>query len=190
MKFSTGRDVVITISGLGLMVAAFIFFVYLPGKHACDEYRRQIDAADKQIRQIPLKVAELEVLRDEVEERREELGKTVTLMPNEADLHNVIREVANLAKMSDLEVTRLEPLTPIDHETYQIMPFQLNMSGKFYGMAAFLRGLESRERLFTIKELSLTSDDRRNPGIVAGDVYFSVYVRRTDSSDSNENDAS
>lgn len=190
MKYSVSRDTILTILGLAAMVVGFVFIVYLPGKKNRDEVNQKIAKAAKQIEEIPKKVAELDALRSDIQRQEEFLRDNVRRLPEQADLHNVVRDIADLARAANLEVIRQQPQKAVTHSSYQIIPVQLIISGKFFGIAQFLHGIESRERLFLIREFSLNSENRRAPGIVEGDMYFSVYVRRGEISDSNENDTS
>ncbi len=190
MKYSVGRDTILTILGLATMVVAFVFIVYLPGKKSCDEINQKIAAASKQIEGIPWKVAELDSLHGDIRRHEEFLRDNVRRFPDQADLHNVIRDIADLARAANLEVTQLKPQKAVIHESYEIIPFELTITGRFFGVAQFLHGIESRERLFSFQEFSLNSDTKRNPGVVEGEMYFSVYIRRAEISDSNENNDS
>ena len=57
-------------------------------------------------------------------------------------------------------------------------------------MAEFLRELENQPRLFTIEELTISKQDERFGQIRGANVYFSVYVKNTESDNSAEYDAS
>ena len=190
MKDPVRRDTLLTIIGLSLMVVAFIFVIFLPGKKACAEIKREIADANKSIQEIPLRVAEVESLKKEIRKRQDYLKETDRLMPVDADLHAVIRQVAYLARNSNLDDGPLKPQPSIQHETYRVIPYQLSFTGDFRGIATFLHGLESQDRLFTVEEFDLTSRDESRPGTINGDITFSVYIRRAKVVNYNENDAS
>lgn len=190
MKDPVRRDNLLTIVGMSLMIAFFLFAVYMPGQKACDEAETQIAAAKKEIQDLPMRTVEFEKLKKKIQDQKNYLNKTEKLAPEESDLQRVIRQVSDLARNSDLVVGPVKPQSEITHSSYVAVPFQLSFTGSFRGIATFLKGLESQERLITVEELSLSGDDERNWGNIAGEMNFSVYIRRTESPDSDENNAS
>lgn len=186
MKDAVRRDMLLLIIGLSLMVAVFVFLVYLPGQRADAATRREIAAADEIIRQIPQRVAELESLGREFRLRKQYLEVADQVMPAEGHLSSVLREVAEQAESAELQVTRLEPLTPVAQESYECIPIRIAIEGHFSRIAAFLHGLEKNPRLFTVKEMRLTSREWEEQGNIEGDVLFCVYACKADFSDSAE----
>lgn len=190
MNDPTRRDSMLTIGALLLMSALFGFAVYLPGSRASEKVRGEIEAAEQSIQQIPQRVAELQLLRDKIAKRQSYLKRTSNLIPSDTNVHSVLMHVAGLAESSQLHVTRLEPLTPIDHETYSLIPFQVSFSGPFHGIAAFLKGLVETDRLVTIQQFDLKSNPNDVRQTRQADVHFSVYVRRAEVSGFDEFDTS
>ena len=190
MKDPVRRDSLLTVMGLALLVAFFMFFVYLPNQRTATQLNREIAAAEQSIRDIPVRLAELELLGKELALRNDYLKETERLMPADADLHAVVRQVADLAENSGLTVTQLKPLPKTVHQSYQVFPFQVGLQGGFRGIATFLKGLEVYERLFTVEEFSLTAENERIEQLVDADMHFSVYVRCAESSESADNNAS
>lgn len=190
MKDTARRDSLLTVIGLALLVAFFMFFVYLPNQRAAAKLKREIAAAEQSIRDIPLRLAELESLGKELALRGGHLRETERLMPTDADVHILVRQVADLAENSGLTVTQLKPLPKTVHQSYQALPFQVGFRGGFRGIAMFLKGLEAEERLFTVEELSLAAENEQTGRSVNADMHFSVYVRCAESSESADNDAS
>ena len=190
MKDPVRRDNILTITGLSLMAGVFVFAVYLPGHKACERVRGEIQAAEQSIQAIPLRLAELEKLKGDVAKRQAYLQEMQRAVPMDAAIHDVIREVSDLARQSDLQVTRLEPLKLIGYESYERFPFRLTCRGKFRSLLAFARGLEDRSRLFLVDELKLSRESKGTGEDVDGDIYFSVYRNLNDSSESDEKEKS
>lgn len=190
MKDPVRRDSLLTVVGLALLVAVFMFVVYLPGRNAADRLEREIAAAEQSIHDVPARIAELESLGAALGLRNDFLKETEQLIPGDSDLHTVICQVADLAENCGLAVTRLEPLPKTVHQSYQTLPFRVSFRGGFRGIVTFLRGLEERARLFTIEEFSITGENEQIGDNVDADIHFSVYVRRAESSESADNNAS
>jgi Tfp pilus assembly protein PilO len=184
------RDSWCTVFGLAALAGAFWFAVYVPAQRNATHIRAEITAAEQAIGQVPLRVAELEMLQNEAQVRRNYLRTAERMMLREFEVHDVIAQVARLAAEARLTVTKLEPQSPIGQETYQVLPFRASFSGEYNGVVSLLRGLEQSERLFTVKEFTLSGDEGRDGNNLRGDVDFSIYVRRAGRSDFDENNAS
>jgi Tfp pilus assembly protein PilO len=186
MGFSLRRDSLITIGGVALSAAVFVFAIYLPGRKLSRQTKREIAAASQTVCDFPLRVAELNSLHQSVRERDSFLDRSAVLVPGEANVHAVLGQVTRLADTANLAVTRLEPLPRIEHESYVTLPFRLTCAGGFLGITAFLRGLEQESRLFAVQEFSIAVPDKQMEQTAQADIYFSVYVKRAEYADSAE----
>ncbi len=190
MNNPLGRDSFITIAILSVSVAGFLFGVYFPAQKSAERIDREIAAAQQSIREVPLRIAELESLCKNLCLRNDFLWRTQQLIPPEANIHSILRQVTKLANKTHLKITRLEPLPAIEHKSYAVLPFRFSFTGPFQGMAEFLRGLENQPRMFTLEELTISNQEEHSSQSREADLYFSVYVKNTESDDSAEYDTS
>lgn len=182
------RDSLLTMTGFTVAAATFIFALYLPGHRDSIKVKAEIKSAEDSIREIPGKLAALERLTKDIEQSRSYLTKNRRLMPTDSDVGGVLREVSDLARNAGLQINRLEPQPPVEHETYIAQPFVLKFTGGFRGVMFFLRGLETRTRLYHIEEFSLKQENERIGETVETDMKFLVFSKRMDLPDSAEND--
>lgn len=182
------RDSLMAIAGFTAVASTFIFVLYLPGHRDSIKVTAEIKSAEESIREIPGKLTELERLKRGISERQGYLSKMQRLMPTETGIDGVLREVSELARNAGLQINRLEPQPPIEHETYLAQPFALKFTGGFRGVMSFLRGLETRQRLFHVEEFSLKQENERSGETVEADMKFLVFSKRADLPDSSEND--
>jgi Tfp pilus assembly protein PilO len=173
-------------AGFTVAVATFIFALYLPGHRDSIRVKTEIKSAEESIREIPGKLAALERLTKEVDSNRAYLGKNRRIIPTDPDIGGVLREVTDLARDAGLQVNRLEPQPPVEHETYVALPFVLKFTGGIRGVMFFLRGLESRARLFHVEGLAMKQENERAGENVETDMKFLVFPKRADSLDSTE----
>lgn len=180
------RGALVTIGGLALLSAAFLFFVFLPGQRKVVQVRKEIAEAERSIRDVPLRVAELESLRGDAGRRREYVASILERMPHDVDVHGLVRQVASLADRTRVKVSRIEPLAAVEHETYRVLPFRLGFQGDAEAIAHFLAGLESLPYLTVFPELAMSAESGRAGGTAEGDLHFAVYADRGDPADSAE----
>ncbi len=184
------RESLYTIVGLAVLSAVFLWGFYLPERKAGAAVRGEIADLQGTIRNVPVRVAELDLLRRRVEKRDAYLQKRRDSIPRSAEISAIIKHVASLARNADLRVTRLEPLPAVTSHSYQTLPFRIGLRGRFVGMVAFLKGLESDKRLVTFDAVSLKREQQDDASPIEADIYFSVYSGGGDSADPDENDAS
>ena len=174
-------------SGFTLMASVFLFAFYLPGHKASAVVRGEIANIEQSIRDIPLRVEELEQLRKEIEHREEYLARVQPAVPIDPDVHDLLDQVADLARNSSLSITRLQPLPIEIHESYQRLPFQLNFAGPYRGVVEFFKGIESGPRLFAVQKFSIRKENGKDKSAVQGDMQFSIYISHAEKPESDGN---
>lgn len=190
MKDTQRRDSLLTVMGLAVLVAAFVFLLYLPGRRRADSLRQEMQQADQVIRDVPLRLAELESLNGEIARRTAYLAETQPLFLSDAGQQTIVGQVAELARQAGLTIARQEPLPLVEHKSFRAMPFRVTIHGSFQGICQFLYGLERQEHLITVDELTFHAQSRQTAQAVLAEVSFSVYVMNGNRADSRDNDDS
>jgi len=181
------NDVAITAGGFTLLAAVFVFAFYLPESKTRARLEQEIRATEASIRDIPVRLAETAALEAQAAKTREAVTQLQKRVPGEADVHHMIQQVTALARRTQLQVSRIEPLAPAPQQAYQKLSFRMNFGGAYGNILKFLQGLEKQERLFTIDELATTKRSANSGKTVECDMVFSVYVTHTEKSDFTEN---
>jgi Tfp pilus assembly protein PilO len=177
MKVLARYDTLIAIIGAGLMTIGFYFGVFHPGLQAAGRIDSDIAQIQSQLNSLPLQMAEREQMQWRLDQRREQVLKMATMLPERIEVADVLREVADLANLSQLTITRLEPLTPNEFLSYSALPFSLSCKGDFDRIARFLSGLENQPRLVTCDDVTLTRGTDPGDRQIQASVNFSVYSR-------------
>lgn len=184
------RDSLLTIIGLSIPAAVYVFAVSIPAGRVTKRIRNEIKSTQQTIQSVPLRVAELNSLHKTIRQRCTALHGMDRLFPRNPDLHTVIQNAARFAEQAHLTVTRLEPKDAVDKASYRIQPFHVHLRGTFGGIVRFLHKLETSPRLVTVSQCSLVRKEGEFGDDIEVDVDFTVYVNSADNSDSNDNDAS
>lgn len=190
MKATLRKDSILTIFGFALITGVFLFAFYLPEAKVLAKVKQEIKAVQDEVQNIPFRLAEIESLQNDVTRRKTFVSNARAWVPFDPDVHAVIHQVAELARNSDLQITRLEPRAAVAHATFQEVPFRLSFSGSFREMATFFKGLESRDRLFTVQQFTLKQKDGKAASTIEADLHFSVLIGHAEFADSAENNGS
>ena len=180
MKDPVRRDNLLTIVGLSIIAAVFVFAIYLPGYRAAARLRAEISTAEHQIREIPVRVAELELLHQRLEARRKYLQERGSVFAADPGVHEIIHEVALAGSRAGLEITRLEPLAPSSAASFQTLPFRLSFRGRYHACMHFVHALELQSRLMRIEDLRIFSESGKSGSVVQGELNFAVYARKAE----------
>lgn len=184
------HDRLIAIVGTAVLTVGFFLGVLRPGQLKARAIEAEVSQVQTQLTALPVQIAEREHLQAKLNERREQAGRLADLVPSHVEVSGVLQEVAQLAKRSQVTITRLEPMPQNDFASYSALPFSLGCKGEFARVTKFLSGLETQTRLVTFGEVALTRGTDSNDRQVQASVSFSVYSRHADSARSAENASS
>ena len=171
----------IAIVGTAVLTVGFFLGVVRPGQLKARAIQADVLQTQSQLISLPVQIAEREHLQAKLGERREQTERQANLAPAQVDVSDVLHEVAQLAKHSQVTITRLEPMPQNDFAAYSALPFSLGCKGEFARVAKFLSGLETQSRLVTFGEVALTRGTSSNNRQVQASVSFSVYSRHANS---------
>ena len=181
MKALARHDRLIAIIGTAVLTVGFFYGVLRPGQLKARAIQGEVSQTQSQLTSLPVQIAERGHLQTKLEERREQTQRLATLVPAQVDVSDVLHEVAQLAKQSQVAITRLEPMPQNDFASYSSLPFSLGCKGEFTRVTKFLAGLETQSRLVTFGEVALTRGADSKDRQVQANVSFSVYSRHANS---------
>lgn len=158
MKDSRTFELARTGGVLLAMTLAYLFFVHRPGVNELRRIEQRIASANQELNQLPVRLAEVEHLRERIDTLRREatIHPAAPLMTS-----RLLKTVAQVAKTHQLAVDRLEPLEPLDLATHQVASVRAQLSGTFFQWSQLLAQLDDLPEELEILECRLTIDDSR-----------------------------
>lgn len=182
MKALARHDRLIAIIGTAVLTVGFFVGVLRPGQLKARAIQAEVAQTQSQLTSLPVQIAEREHLQAKLDARREQTEQQANRVPLQVDVSDVLHEVSQLAKSSQVTITRLEPMPQNDFASYSALPFSLGCKGDFARVTKFLSGLETQSRLVTFGEVALTRSADSKDRQVQASVSFSVYSRHANSS--------
>jgi Tfp pilus assembly protein PilO len=171
----------IAIIGTAFLTVGFFLGVLRPGQIKARSIQSEVLQIQSQLASLPVQIAEREHLQAQLAARREQTERLATLIPLRADVSEVLHEVAQLARRSQVTITRLEPMPQNDFPSYSDLPFSLGCKGEFAHVTSFLSGLETQPRLVAFGEVGLTRGADSHDRQILANITFSVYSRHANS---------
>lgn len=194
MKLLARHDTLIAIIGTAVLTIVYYVGVVCPGHYAAQAVKEELAQVHAQMEALPLLLEERRRLQEEVARQRKGLAEVDVFLPDTSHESQILHEVANLGRESELIISRLEPLPSVKYASYSMHPFQLNCRGDFRDISVFLNALERRPRLVTFGRISLVpNDDSPAEGgkrVIHANVHFSVYSKHSNSTEVTENTVS
>lgn len=181
MTFFIRHDRLIATLGTVVVTLGFIAGIVRPHQLKATMIEAEITELQRLLSTVPQQIADLERIQKQLDHRRQRTRKQHDLVLSHAAVAEVLHEVAELARQSQVSITRLEPLPQQDFASYADHPFSLACQGEFGSLAKFLSGLETQPRLVTFGEVRLMRDAESPDRQVQTNLRFSVYSRHSNS---------
>jgi len=115
----------------------------------------QVQELQKTIAKSQLQEKELEKIKKDAIDLQAKLDMLKMVLPQEKETDEIFRDVQKTATTSGLQVSRVTPRNTIDHEVYTEYPIDLDVTGTFHNIGAFLDRIRQLPRIVSIGGLRL-----------------------------------
>jgi type IV pilus assembly protein PilO len=181
------REVTFFVLLLGILGLAG-YFVFLP-------HYRQTQQTMEENRVKQARLAQLERLgqtSDSLTKELAELGKALEFfeskLPNDQQIHNVLREVTQNTEKHGLATKSVRTLKQIESNDYVALPIEMDLAGPFEGLYQFLLELERMPRITKISQMEVNKD-ASGEGMVTTKLVVSVYFDPANRSGDKKSDS-
>ena len=120
---------------------------------------KESDRAAREARVAPLRPLEgqLEALVAQNRLLQQQLDTLLTIVPDEKEIDNFMRQVQAQANVSGITVRRFTRQAPVQEEFHVEVPFEMELDGPYYNVLEFYRRLEGLTRIINVSDLKLGS---------------------------------
>lgn len=115
----------------------------------------QVQELQKTIAKSQLQEKELEKIKKDAIDLQAKLEMLKMVLPQEKETDEIFRDVQKLATTSGLQVSRVTPRNTVDHDVYTEYPIDLDVTGTFHNVGAFLDRIRQLPRIVSIGGLKL-----------------------------------
>lgn len=156
-------------------VMALILILIAAGTYffAIDPLDTQIAAHDKTIERLDNELVKKKAIardltryRVEVERLKQRLNEALTLLPNEAEIPELLQKLASLVQQSDLVMRQFEPQTEAVQGFYARIPVKMAIVGNYHSVAVFFDKVAKLARIVNVTDIKLRSPKVENKRIV------------------------
>lgn len=170
-----------------LVVAGVYFIVITPKVEEIDRLEARIKQIDAQLVQKRAIARNLSRYRVEVERLKQRLNEALTLLPNEAEIPELLQKIAALVEQSDCEMSTFEPQGEVVEGFYAKIPVKMEIAGNYHSIAVFFDKVSKLARIVNVTDIKLTAPKLENKKVVLGASFMATTFKFVDKPATNPN---
>lgn len=165
-KVPLAQRLLVVAMSIVLLVGGTYFVVISPMQDEIVGLEQQINKLDAQLVQKKAIARDLTRYRVEVERLKQRLNEALTLLPNEAEIPELLQKLASLVEQSDCTMSRFEPQGEINQGFYARIPVKMSIVGNYHSIAVFFDKVAKLARIVNVTEINLGSPILENKKVV------------------------
>jgi type IV pilus assembly protein PilO len=108
----------------------------------------------------------LDEYKAEVTRLQEDLEKAKSLLPNEREIDDLLKNVASLGKKVGLDFLLFRPLPDVQRDFYAEVPVEISVSGDYHTVALFFSKVGQLKRIVNIQNVGMSGPTEKNGKIL------------------------
>ncbi|MDD4889699.1 MAG: type 4a pilus biogenesis protein PilO [Phycisphaerae bacterium] len=156
------------------IVAGAGYFVFLPHWRETERLTQENDVKQTRLTHLDRIGQTSESLSKELTELGKALDFFESKLPNDQQIHSVLREITQITDKHKLTTKSVRTLKQTQAAEYVALPIEMEMSGSFEGTYQFLLDLERLPRITRVTDMNIEKD-KAGEGHVQTKVVVSVY---------------
>lgn len=109
---------------------------------------------------------QLDEYKAKVARLTEDLERAKSLLPNDREIDDLLKQVANLGKKVGLEFLLFRPLPDVQKDFYAEVPVEISVAGDYHTVALFFSKIGQMKRIVNIQNVSMTAPQEKNGKIL------------------------
>jgi type IV pilus assembly protein PilO len=140
----------------------YYMLFHIPQQETLEQLTGQIQGLRAE-RDKNAKIAEhLDEYKAEVARLQEDLERAKALLPNDREIDDLLKSVANLGKKVGLQFLLFRPMPDVQRDFYAEVPVEISISGGYHEIALFFAKVGQLKRIVNIQNVSMASPVEKN----------------------------
>ena len=145
-----------------LVFGGYYWMFHIPQQEVLEGLQTQIGTLRAE-RDKNAKIAEhLDEYKAEVARLQEDLERAKALLPNDREIDDLLKSVANLGKKVGLNFLLFRPLPDVQRDFYAEVPVEISISGGYHEIALFFAKVGQLKRIVNIQNVAMASPVEKN----------------------------
>ncbi len=159
------RVLVLILAVLAILIVNYLVFVS-PTEDEIANLQTQVQQLDSQLAQKRVIARNLSRYRVEVERLKQRLNEALTLLPNEAEIPELLQKLAALVEQSDCQMSIFEPQAEVIRDFYASIPVKMAVTGNYHSIAVFFDKVAKLARIVNVSDIELKEPKLENKKVV------------------------
>lgn len=173
------RILVLSVVIVLIGVVNYVAFVS-PAEDELMTLDQQVKSLDAQLVQKRAIAQNLARYRVEVERLKQRLNEALTLLPNEAEIPELLQKIAALVEQSDCEMATFEPQGEQVAGFYARIPVKMAIVGNYHSIAVFFDKVSKLARIVNVTDINLDEPKLQNSKVVLGAEFLATTFKFVD----------
>ncbi|RLB30856.1 MAG: hypothetical protein DRG87_03960 [Deltaproteobacteria bacterium] len=147
--------IIIFVGTVVVLVAAFVFLVYLPKTDEIKNLKADIEQLEAQIRLAAIRTKNLKKLESDLAGIEEDLKFALRLLPTSSEIPSLLKNITKLGNESNLDFLLFSPLKEIPKELYVEIPVSVEVRGNYHDVAQFFDKVGKLDRIVNVVDITM-----------------------------------
>lgn len=163
---------------ISIVLPLFLFykFYFVNAKEKIDHIKSEIGKLDAEIAKYEKIAKEKEELEKKLVMRKNFLNEIQKFLPNEKEIPELLKEIAQRGKKSGLEILVFQPGNEIQKDYYNIIPLSIEVKGPFENVLTFFNEIENMPRLVVLDSANIEMKEGESNLLVKSQIHTFKYT--------------
>jgi len=162
---------VLIVSGICAVLLGAVWYQYLsPIRTSIDGKNGDLKVLQAQVAKSQAQEREYAKFKADSDKLKEELDELKSILPQEKETDQILRQAQRSAETSYLKIMRVGPRATIDHEIYTEWPIDMEIVGTYHNIGSFLDKIRLLPRIVNISSMRIQSRAAEGPNSQAATV--------------------
>lgn len=176
-KLPLGQKVGVVAAFVILLTAANWYFFVDPMQTQIAQKQSQLRSLEDELIQKQSIANNLAQFKHEKEILERRLAQALTELPNEANIDDLIRSLAEIGTKSGLTINTIDPQAEQRQSFYAAIPIVMSVTGNYHEIGVFLDSVSKLARIVNVTNIKMGSAKLQNEKIVVGATYVATTFR-------------
>ncbi len=176
-KLALGQKIGVVAGVVALMTAGNWYFFIDPMQTQITQRQGQLRGLEDELIQKQSIANNLAQFKHEKEILERRLAQALTELPNEANIDDLIRSLAEIATKSGLTLNTIDPQGEQKQSFYASIPIVMSVTGNYHEIGVFLDALSKLARIVNVTNIRMSTPRVINEKLVVNSSYVATTFR-------------
>ncbi len=151
---------------LVLITVGHVMTIHIPEQETITAYQEQVESLRIQRDKNQAIAEQLDEYKAKVARLQEDLERAKSLLPNDREIDDLLKQVANLGKKVGLEFLLFKPMPDVHKDFYAEVPVEISVTGDYHTVALFFSKIGQMKRIVNIQNVQMSAPLEKNGKIM------------------------